>query len=230
MSSQVQNTRVTLNVVRMIIYSTAHLQNSCQETTEVLPRDHRTLVNRLHNSCQKSCQETTTKMIERLSFLLQCITVTLLGDATYYLHSLLKLAEATINELLTEPPESDVKRQKLIKCVLTRKSKQYLRKAYTEERRIKELNAEEVDKLFSIYEAKLLGQMVVMSLGKSIIRMYSVGTCAVLGISNQDALIADLESDPFLNSALERFTCEMYYRFSSFLAPLSVELITNRHY
>ena len=55
--------------------------------------------------------------------------------------------------------------------------------------------------------------------------MYSMGACAVLGISNQD-----LENDPFLNSALQRFTCELYYRFGSFLAPLSVELITSRHY
>ena len=53
-----------------------------------------------------------------------------------------------------------------------------------------------------------------------------------LGISNQDALSEDLENDPFLNSrsALQRFTCKLYYRFDSFLAPLSVGIITSRHY
>ena len=72
---------------------------------------------------------------------------------------------------------------------------------------------------------------MVKSLGKSIINMYSMGACcAALGISNQDALSEDLENDPFLNSALRRFTCELYYRFGSFLAPLSVGLITSRHY
>ena len=86
-----------------------------------------------------------------------------------------------------------------------------------------------MDKLFNSYEAKLSGQMV-KSLGKSIINMYSMGACAALGISNQDAVNEDLESDPFLNSALQRFTCELYYRFGSFLAPLSVGLITSRHY
>ena len=86
-----------------------------------------------------------------------------------------------------------------------------------------------MDKLFSNYEAKLSGQMV-NSLGKSIIIMYSMGGCAALGISNQDVLSEDLENDPFLNSALQRFTCELYYRFGSFLAPLSVGLITSRHY
>ena len=85
-----------------------------------------------------------------------------------------------------------------------------------------------MDKLFSNYEAKLSGQMV-KSLGKSIINMYSMGACAALGISNQDALSEDLENDPFLNSALQRFTCELYYRFGSFLAPLSVGLIMSRH-
>ena len=60
--------------------------------------------------------------------------------------------------------------------------------------------------------------------------MYLMGACAALGISNQDALSEDLESDPFLNFALQRFTCELYYRFGSFLAPLSVGLLTSRHY
>ena len=60
--------------------------------------------------------------------------------------------------------------------------------------------------------------------------MYSVGACAALGISNQAGLSEDLENDPFLNSALQRFTCELYYRFGSFLAPLSIGIITSRHY
>ena len=68
------------------------------------------------------------------------------------------------------------------------------------------------------------------SLGKSIINMYLMGACAALGISNQDALSEDLESDPFLNSAPQRFTCKLYYRFGSFLAPLSVGIIMSRHY
>ena len=86
-----------------------------------------------------------------------------------------------------------------------------------------------MDKLFSNYKAKLSGQMV-KSLGKSIINIISMGAYAALGISNQDALSEDLENDPFLNSALQRFNCELYYRFGSFLAPFSVGLITSRHY
>ena len=40
----------------------------------------------------------------------------------------------------------------------------------------------------------------------------------------------DLENDPFLNSPLQRATCELYYRFGSFLASLSIGIITSRHY
>ena len=124
--------------------------------------------------------------------------------------------------------QSDTKRHKLLKCILIENSKLYLGKVYTEEQ-FKKLSEEEVEKLFNNYEAKLSGQMV-KSLGKSIINMYSMGACAALGISNQDALSEDLENDPFLNSTLQRFTCELYYRFGLFLAPLSVGIITSRHY
>ena len=126
------------------------------------------------------------------------------------------------------PRKSDTKHQKLLKCVLTGNSKLYLGKVYTEEQLAKP-SEEEVEKLFNNYEAKLSGQMV-KSLGKSIINMYSMGACSALGIRNQEALSEDLENDPFLNSALQRFTCELYYRFGSFLAPLSVGIITSRYY
>ena len=57
-----------------------------------------------------------------------------------------------------------------------------------------------------------------------------MGACAALGITNQEALSKDLENNPFLNCAFQRLTCELYYRFGSFLAPLSVGIITSRHY
>ena len=124
-------------------------------------------------------------------------------------------------------PQSDTKCQKLLECILTGNSKLYLGKVYTEEQLAK-LREEEVEKRFNNYEAKLSGQMV-KSLGESI-NMYSMGACSVLGITNQYALSEDIENDPFLNSALQRFTSELYYRFGSFLAPLSVVIITRRYY
>ena len=138
------------------------------------------------------------------------------------------MAEELIGNLGYDPPQSDPKRPKVLKCILTGNNKLYLGKVYTEDH-LEKLNDEKVEKLFNNYEVKLSGQMV-KSPGRSIINMYSMGACAALGISNQDALSEDLENDPFLNSALQRFTCELYYRFSSFLAPLSVGIITSGHY
>ena len=43
-----------------------------------------------------------------------------------------------------------------------------------------------------------------------------MGACSALGITNQEALSEGLENDPFLNYALQRFTCELYYRYGSF--------------
>ena len=71
---------------------------------------------------------------------------------------------------------------------------------------------------------------MVKSLGRSVINMYSMAACSALGIRNQEALSEDLENDPFLNSALQRFICELYYRYGWFLAPLSTGIITSRHY
>ena len=138
------------------------------------------------------------------------------------------MAEELIDNLGYETPQSDTKAPKLFKCVLTGNSKLYLGKAYTEDQ-LAIFSEGEVEKLFNNYEAKLSDQMV-KSLGCSIINMYSICACAAPGMSNQDVLSEDLENDPFLDSALQRATCELYYRFGSFLAPLSVGIITSRHY
>ena len=138
------------------------------------------------------------------------------------------MAEELIGNLGYETLQSDTKHQKLLKCVLTGNSKLYLGRVYAKEQLTK-LNEEEVEKLFNNYEAKLSGLMG-KSLGKSIINMHSMGACSALEITNQEALSEDLENDPFLNSALQRFTCELYYRFGSFLALFSNGIITSRHY
>ena len=170
-------------------------------------------------------------MLEYLNFCLICAIFT----SILYLYfrikrylPILKMAEELLGNLGYGAPQSDTKCQKLLKCVLTGNSKLYLGKVYREEQLAK-LSEEEVEKLFNNYEAKLSGQ-IIKSLGKSIINMYSMGACAVLGISNQEALSKDLENDPFLNSALQRFTCELYYRFGWFLAYFSVGIIMRRHY
>ena len=153
-------------------------------------------------------------MLEYLNFYLLCAIFALI----FYLYirikrylPLLNMAEELISNLSYEAPQSpcsgaspDTKCQKLLECIPTGNCKLYLGKVYTEEQLAK-LSEEEVEKLFNNYEDKLSGQMVCL-LGRSVINMYSMGACAALGISNQDALSEDLENDPFLNSALQRAT------------------------
>ena len=79
------------------------------------------------------------------------------------------------------------------------------------------------------YESVLSVQMT-KSLGKSVISLYSNIACSALGIGDQQDLSNDLECDPFVNTALQRFTYDLYYRFGPFLAPFSVAIITGKHY
>ena len=62
------------------------------------------------------------------------------------------------------------------------------------------------------------------SLDKSVINLYSNIACIVPGVGNQQDLSNDLECDPFLNTAMQRFTCDLYYRFGAFLG-----IITGKH-
>ena len=52
----------------------------------------------------------------------------------------------------------------------------------------------------------------------------------MLGNGNQQDLSYGFECDPFLNIAMQRFTCDLYYHFGAFLAPVSVGIITGKHY
>ena len=104
----------------------------------------------------------------------------------------------------------------------------YLGKEYTEQQ-INEMDYNSINTLLNRYECVLSAQMT-KSLGKSVINLYSNLACSLLGVGNQQELSTDLESDPFLNTALQRFTCDLYYRFGALLAPVSVGIITGKHY
>ena len=137
-----------------------------------------------------------------------------------------KKADTEINEL--EDNDIRDKRERLDVCVLSGNSKMYLGKEYTEQQ-INEMDCTNVNTLLNRYESVLSAQMT-KSLGKSIINLYSNIACSVLSISNQQELSTDLESDPFLDTALQRFTCDLYYHFGALLAPVSVGIITGKHY
>ena len=137
-----------------------------------------------------------------------------------------KKADPKVNEV----EDSDVrdKRERLVACVLSGNSKMYLGREYTEEQ-INKMDCNDVNTLLNQYESVLSAQMT-KSLGKSVINLYSNIACSVLGVDNQQDLSDDLECDPFLNTALQRLTCDLYYRFGALLAPASIAIITGKHY
>ena len=137
-----------------------------------------------------------------------------------------KKANTKINEL--EDSNIRDKRERLVGCVLSGNSKMYLGKEYSEQQ-INEMDCTNVNTLLNRYESILSAQMT-KSLGKSVINLYSNIACSVLDVGNQQDLSDDLECDPFFNTALQRFTCDLYYQFGSLLAPVSVGIIPVKHY
>ena len=135
-----------------------------------------------------------------------------------------------IDPEINEMEDNDIrdKRERLVACVLSGNSKMYLGKKYTEEQ-INKMDCNNANTLLNRYESILSAQMT-KSLGKSTINLYSNIACSVLGVGNQQELSTDLECDPFLNTAMQRFTCDLYYRFGALLAPVSVGIITGKHY
>ena len=91
------------------------------------------------------------------------------------------------------------------------------------------MDCNNVNTLLNRYESILSAQMT-KSLGKCIINLYSSIACSVPSVGNQQELSTNLEHDPFLNTAMQRFTCDLYYRFGTLLAPVSVGMITGKHY
>ena len=137
-----------------------------------------------------------------------------------------KKADTKINEF--EDNDIKDKRKRLVACVLSGNSKMHLGKEYTEQQ-INEMDCNSINALLNRYESVLSAQMTKSS-GKSVINLYSNIACSVLGVGNQQELSTDLECDPFLNTAMQRFTCDLYCRFGVLLAPVSIGIITGKHY
>ena len=135
-------------------------------------------------------------------------------------------ADTKINEL--EDNNIREKRERLVACVLSGNSEMYIGKKYTKQQ-IDEIDCTNVNTLLNRYESILSAQMT-KSLAKNVRNLYLNKACSLLGVANQQELSADLESNPFLTTALQRFTCDLYYRFSILLAPVSVGIITGKHY
>jgi len=96
--------------------------------------------------------------------------------------------------------------------------------------RIDAMEDAEIEELHARYEAHL-GAAMSKSLGSSLLHMYASMASMLLPLppSRQLELVADLEQDPFVSSALQNACCELYYRYGMYLAPLTAELTTAKH-
>ena len=88
----------------------------------------------------------------------------------------------------------------------------------------------EIKELYTRNEARL-GAAMSKSLGSPLLRLYAGAASSLLPLppERQPALVADLEDDPFVSSALSTACCELYYRYGMYLAPLTAALTTVKH-
>ena len=117
---------------------------------------------------------------------------------------------------INEEDDNDIieKRDRLVACVFSGDSKQYLEKKYAEQQ-INEMDSNYINILSNRYESVLSAQ-ITKSSDKSVINLYSNIACSVSGVGNQQDLSNDLECNPFPDTALQKFTCDLYYRFGAF--------------
>jgi len=88
----------------------------------------------------------------------------------------------------------------------------------------------EIEEAHARYEARL-GAAMSKSLGSSLLRVYASVASRLLPLPpfQQPELVADLEQDPFVSSALQSACCELYYHYGMYIAPLTAALTMAKH-
>ena len=119
------------------------------------------------------------------------------------------------------------KREKLISAVMG--GGKYIERKITVES-LNNMNDEQIEKEFDKYERKL-GAVMVTTLGKSMLEVYTSIASYFLPISpeNKQNLTDDLNKDPFIDHALNKTCCQLYYKYGMFLAPLTTSLTTFKY-
>ena len=140
-----------------------------------------------------------------------------------------------IDEMLSEtesdsatPPETH-HRERIAALAAGGRAKQYLGKSLSVDQ-VDNMNDEEVEKLYSRYEAQL-GAAMTKTLGAAVLQLYTSVASLFLPIppEEQPKLLAELEADPFVEHAVSTSTCELYHHFGMYLAPMTTALTTLRH-
>ena len=130
----------------------------------------------------------------------------------------------------TQPDSTTAaQRESLATIAAGGQTRQYLGKAWTVEE-IDALGDDEVGKLYARYEARL-GAAMTKTLGRAALQLYTAAASLLLPIppENQQPLMEDLESDPFVGHAVTSTACELYYRYGKLLAPITAALTTVKY-
>ena len=132
-----------------------------------------------------------------------------------------------------EPTQPDsasaAQRERLATIAAGGQARQYLGKEWTMEE-IDSLGDDEVGRLYGSYEARL-GAAMTKTLGRATLQLYTATASMFLPIppENRQPLMAELESDPFIEHALNRTACEVYYRYGKILAPITAAVTTVKY-
>jgi hypothetical protein len=133
------------------------------------------------------------------------------------------------DEVRTEPAQEQAdKRQRLASAIAGGLFKTTYKNTPITVSRLDRLSNQEIECLYAKYEAEV-GGAATKSLGQTMIRLYAHTAKRLLPIPRVDSLIADLETDPFINSFLSGMCSGLYHRWGGMLAPLTALLITARH-
>ena len=136
---------------------------------------------------------------------------------------------ATRVEPVKEFNETEQLRERLIGVAEAGKSREYLGKTITSTE-IDRLDQKSLTRLYGRYEAHM-GGIVTRSMKKHFVTAYVnlVGLFLPknLAITDRDALEESLNEGPFIDLALNKWTCGLYHRFGHMLAPLEAVLLTS---
>jgi hypothetical protein len=124
-------------------------------------------------------------------------------------------------------PNVDVPRERLAVLAAGGRARKFLGREYSAAQ-IDSMSPDEVERLYGRYQARL-GSQIAESLGDSIIGLYCHVASRYLPIDDKEGLARDLKGDAFLGAAISGVCCELYYRFGSYLAPVSAALTTAKH-
>ena len=120
-------------------------------------------------------------------------------------------------------------RERLAALAAGGRARQYLGKELSVDM-VDSMGEEEVERLYSRYEGRL-GAAMTKTLGAAGLQLYISVASSLLPIprEEQPKLLAELESDPFVEHAVSSATCELYHRYGMYLAPLTAGLATMKH-